>query len=80
MDQLKISEKGWVVIPSNLRRKYGLKPGTRVQVVDYGGVVSLVPLLKNPIHDAAGMLKGQSLAKAALAEHVDELAHESAAT
>ena len=42
----KISAKGWVVIPAELRLRYGLKPGMRVQVVDYGGVVSLIPLLK----------------------------------
>jgi AbrB family looped-hinge helix DNA binding protein len=31
-----ISEKGWVVIPAELRRKYALKPGSTVQIVDYG--------------------------------------------
>ena len=77
MAQLKISAKGWVVIPADLRRKYGLKPGARVQVVDYGGVVALVPLLKNPIREAAGMLKGESLTKVLLAEHAEESAHES---
>jgi AbrB family looped-hinge helix DNA binding protein len=77
--QLKISEKGWVVIPADLRRKYGLTPGTQVQVIDYGGVVSLVPLLKNPIRDAAGMLKSQSLTRAVLAEHAEELSRESPA-
>ena len=31
-----VSEKGWVVIPAELRRKYNLQPGTEVSVVDYG--------------------------------------------
>jgi hypothetical protein len=52
-----------------LRRKYGLKPGALVQVVDYGGVVALVPLLQNPIRGAAGMLKGESLTKVLLIHH-----------
>ena len=38
-----ISEKGWVVIPAELRKKYNLHPGAEVSVVDYGGVLALVP-------------------------------------
>ncbi len=73
----KISAKGWVVIPAELRVRYGLKPGMRVQVVDYGGVVSLIPLLKDAIKQAAGMLKGEaSLTKSLLAEHALEGKHE----
>jgi AbrB family looped-hinge helix DNA binding protein len=41
--QLTISSKGWVVIPADLRKKYGLKPGDAVNIVDYGGVLALVP-------------------------------------
>lgn len=66
---LKISEKGWVVIPAELRRKYALKPGTTVQIVDYGGVLALVPTVDDPVRKAAGMLKGtKSLTRALLAE------------
>ena len=66
---LVISEKGWVVIPAELRRKYALKPGSMVQIVDYGGVLALVPTLADPIKQAAGMLKGKrSLTQSLLAE------------
>ena len=34
-----VSEKGWVVIPADLRKKYNLHPGAEVAVVDYGGVL-----------------------------------------
>ena len=70
---IKISEKGWVVIPAELRKKYGLHPGAEVQVVDYGGVLALVPQLARPVEDAAGMLKGRkSLTRALLAERRSE--------
>ena len=70
-----VSEKGWVVIPAQLRKKYNLRPGTEVQVVDYGGVLALVPKLANPIRQAAGILKGRkSLTAALLAEHRQEKA------
>jgi AbrB family looped-hinge helix DNA binding protein len=65
-----ISAKGWIVIPAELRKKHNLYPGTEVQVVDYGGVLALVPKLCNPIEDAAGMLKGRkSLRSALINEH-----------
>ena len=71
--EVKISTKGWVVIPATLREKYNLKPGDQVHVVDYGGVVSIVPASVDPVKHAAGMLKGEgSLTKAILEEHRKE--------
>ncbi len=68
-----VSAKGWVVIPAELRRKHKLSPGTRVQVVDYGGVLALVPRMDRPVQQAAGMLKsGRSLSRALLAERRNE--------
>jgi len=74
---LKISQKGWVVIPAELRRKYDLKPGDEVHVVDYGGVLSLIPTTEDPLEYAAGMLKGEtSLTEALLKERERERARE----
>jgi AbrB family looped-hinge helix DNA binding protein len=65
-----VSEKGWVVIPAELRKKHNLHPGVHVQVVDYGGVLAIVPKLPDPVHQAAGILKGRkSLRQVLLAEH-----------
>jgi AbrB family looped-hinge helix DNA binding protein len=69
-----LSQKGWVVIPAILRKKYGLKPGARLQFVDYGGMFALIPAVDDPVGAAAGMLKGgDSLTEALLAEHRREL-------
>ena len=57
MTTLTISNKGWVVIPAELRKKYNLMPGTEVVIVDYGGVLSIVPAYKDPIKEGRGMLK-----------------------
>lgn len=65
-----VSQKGWVVIPAELRKKHNLRPGSEVQVVDYGGVLALVPKLDDPVHEAAGLLKGgKSLTRVLVAEH-----------
>ncbi|MFZ5807696.1 MAG: AbrB/MazE/SpoVT family DNA-binding domain-containing protein [Chloroflexota bacterium] len=69
----RLSQKGWVVIPAALRKKYGLKPGGEVRVVDYGGVLSIVPVLPYPIHAGAGLLRGDdSLTQAIVEEHQQE--------
>ena len=75
---VRLSQKGWVVIPAAMRKKYGLKPGANLQVVDYGGVLAIVPAFKSPIRDGAGMLKGgESLTQAVVKEHRKERERES---
>ena len=68
-----VSAKGWIVIPSELRKRYNLRAGARVTLVDYGGVLSIVPAMTDPVAEAAGMLKGErSLTGALLAERARE--------
>jgi AbrB family looped-hinge helix DNA binding protein len=55
-----LSGKGWVVIPQGLRERYGLRKGDKVHVIDYGGIISIVPASKAPIKNSLGMLKGKS--------------------
>jgi AbrB family looped-hinge helix DNA binding protein len=68
-----VSSKGWVVIPKPLREKYGIEKGMRVQVVDCGDVLALVPLPSDPAEALHGMLKGgSSLTEELLAERARE--------
>ena len=74
---LTISQKGWVVIPAELRKKYHLKPGTQVSMVDYGGVLSIIPAMPDPIQQGRGLLKDlPSLTEDLLKERAAELARE----
>jgi AbrB family looped-hinge helix DNA binding protein len=73
----KVSAKGWIVIPAALRRRYNIMPGQEIRIVDYGGVLSLVPALRDPICDARGVLAGKgSLTQALLEERDRETARE----
>jgi AbrB family looped-hinge helix DNA binding protein len=68
-----VSTKGWVVIPKALREKYGLGKGKRVQVVDYGGLLALMPVPDDPVEALHGMLAGgPSLTADLLAEREHE--------
>jgi AbrB family looped-hinge helix DNA binding protein len=60
MNMSTMSEKGWVVIPRELRERYGLKKGNKVHIIDYGGVISIVPVSESTINNSWGMLKGKT--------------------
>ena len=69
MPTARVSAKGWIVIPAEFRRKHGLHPGTKVQIVDYGGVLAVTPALGDPVSGARGLLETQGrLTKALLDE------------
>lgn len=59
MATVKVSQKGWVVIPAEIRRRLGLKPGDRIRIIDYGGVIRLMPVLRNPEDEGMGILRGR---------------------
>ena len=50
--------KGQVVIPAKLRRKYGIKAGTRIEVVDDGSRIVLQPITREFIHGLRGVMRG----------------------
>ena len=63
---LKISNKGRVLIPAELRKKYNLHAGSEVVIVDYGGVLTIVPAVKDPVRLGRGFLVGGASISAGL--------------
>lgn len=55
----RLSEKGQVLIPKALRRKFGLKPGASIQWVAEEGRLVLSPVPPDPIAAATSFLKGR---------------------
>ena len=70
MPVVKVSAKGWIVIPAEIRRRYGIKPGDEVHVVDYAGTLVGVPKLKDPVNDSFAIFAddGPSMTKELLEE------------
>jgi AbrB family looped-hinge helix DNA binding protein len=54
-----VTTKGQLVIPSKLRRKYGIRKGTRVAMIDEGNRIILQPLTREYIRSLRGSLQGQ---------------------
>jgi len=77
MAAVKVSKKGWIVIPKEIRERNKIYPGDKVQVVDLAGRIAIIPMPEDPIATGLGMLKGgPSLTKALLEERRQELERE----
>jgi AbrB family looped-hinge helix DNA binding protein len=55
MDRLVVTVKGQVVIPSKLRRKFGIKKGTQVYLYERNGEIIIKPITDGYIQKMAGM-------------------------
>jgi AbrB family looped-hinge helix DNA binding protein len=56
MARVRTLSKGQIVIPAALRKKYHIEPGTEMQILEYGGIISLIPPVEDPIKAACGLL------------------------
>lgn len=66
--EMRISIKGQIVIPADLRHKYGLEPGTVVRIMDTGRGILLKPITEKTISDLRGVLKGSGVLHSLLEE------------
>jgi len=60
METAYVTSKGQLVIPAKLRRRYGIKPGTKVCFIERGGEVLFQPVTKEYIRSVCGMLKSET--------------------
>src|SRR5689334_2702610 len=74
MPVVKISSKGQVIIPAEIRRRIGLEPGDKVLVaLAPGRKVVIEPVASDAVEAAYGMLReGSSLTKALLRQRREE--------
>jgi AbrB family looped-hinge helix DNA binding protein len=60
---VKLSRKGGVLIPASMRKKFRLRPGTDLQIVDSGGVLTILPNLNEFSNDGIGTINGDTSSK-----------------
>lgn len=56
MQSVTVSPKYQVVIPKNVREALQLRPGQKMQIVEYAGRIELIP--ERDIQELRGFLKG----------------------
>jgi AbrB family looped-hinge helix DNA binding protein len=68
-----VTTKGQMVIPARIRRRHGIKRGTRVCLIEHGEEIVLRPLTPEYFQKAAGILgTGGKVLKAFLEEKKKE--------
>ncbi len=66
------SAKGQVLIPPALRRKQGIKPGTRLRLYEERGRIVMEPVKPRTVDEAFGMLRGSGAMKVLIEERKRE--------
>jgi AbrB family looped-hinge helix DNA binding protein len=72
MDAAYVTSKGQLVVPSRIRRRFGIKPGTRINFVEEGDRIIFQPVTREYIHSFRGMFKLKPGEKSAVQEHLEE--------
>jgi len=60
METAHVTSKGQLVVPSRLRQKYGIKPGTKVCFIERGNEIVFQPVTPEYIRSVCGMLKSET--------------------
>lgn len=68
MDSAYVTSKGQLVIPARIRRKYGIKSGTKVRFVEREHEILFQPVTSEYIRSVCGMLKSETSATRELLE------------
>lgn len=68
METAYVTSKGQLVIPAKIRRRYGIKPGTKVCFIERDGELLFQPVTKEYIRSVCGMLQSETSATKELLE------------
>ena len=67
-----VSSQGQTSIPAEIRKKYGINANTKLQWIDEGEFITVVPIGDDPIKSFRGKSKGKDLAKSLLEARKEE--------
>ena len=73
-----VTSKGQLVVPARLRRKFGIKAGTRVNFTEESGRIVMQPVTREFIDSFCGVFKLKPGEKSAVQEHLEDRATERA--
>jgi AbrB family looped-hinge helix DNA binding protein len=72
MDSSYVTSKGQLVVPSRIRRRFGIKPGTRVNFVEEGDRIIFQPVTREYIDSFCGLFKLKPGEKSVVQELLEE--------
>ena len=72
MNTAYVTSKGQLVIPARVRRRFGIKPGTRVNFVEEGDRIIFQPVTREYIRSFRGVFKAKPGEKSVVQQHLEE--------
>lgn len=72
MDSAYVTSKGQLVVPSAIRRRFGIKPGTRINFVQEGDRIIFQPVTREYIDSFCGVFKQKPSEKSVVQELLEE--------
>ena len=72
MNSAYVTSKGQLVVPSRIRRRFGIKPGTRINFVEEGDRIIFQPVTREYIRSFRGMFKLKPGEKSVVQEHLED--------
>jgi len=55
-----MTSKGQIVVPARLRKRYGIKPGTKIHFIERNHEILFQPVTREYIRSLCGILKSDS--------------------
>ena len=72
MNSAYVTSKGQLVVPARIRRRFDIKPGTRINFVEEGDRIIFQPVTRAYIDSFCGVFKLKPGEKSAVQEHLEE--------
>jgi len=72
MDSAYVTSKGQLVVPARIRRRFGIKPGTRINFVQEGDRIIFQPVTREYIESFCGIFKQKPGEKSVVQELLEE--------
>jgi AbrB family looped-hinge helix DNA binding protein len=70
-----VTVRGQTAIPVAIRRKYHIQPNTKIEWIDDGHTITILPVANDPIKALKGRFKGNKLLDALLKSRNEERQH-----
>ena len=71
-----VSTRGQTAVPAEIRRRYGIEEGSRLEWVDDGRSIRVIPVPADPVKALRGSAKGEGLYDRLMEERARERARE----
>lgn len=72
MNAAYVTSKGQLVVPARIRRRFGIKPGTRINFLEEGDRIIFQPVTREYIDSFCGIFKQKPGGISVVQEHLEE--------